>query len=166
MTILINCTDKFCYGHGNFQNAKAATRGAFKSFIKLAGKHLCQNLFFNIFAGLRLAILLKRDSDMYFPVNFVKLLRTPFASVSQNIKVYIWQRPCTVVWWKVFLEIFGKYPGAYLHWIASYKFRKAKDWSNLQNNQIRYHKTSKINLGLYFSKAFLSCLICRGGGYF
>ena len=26
--------------------------------------------------------------------------------------------------------MFGKYPGAYLHRIASYKFHKAKDWLN------------------------------------
>ena len=28
----------------------------------------------------------------------------------------------------------GKYLGAYLHRIASFKFRKAKDWMNPQND--------------------------------
>ena len=30
--------------------------------------------------------------------------------------------------------MFGKYPGAYLHHIASYKFRKAEDWFNPHND--------------------------------
>ena len=47
-------------------------------FNKVAGKHLCQSLFFNIVAGLRPATLLKkRPWHRYFPVNFVKFLRTP-----------------------------------------------------------------------------------------
>ena len=32
MKILINCTGKFGYRHGNFQNTEAATGGVFKSF--------------------------------------------------------------------------------------------------------------------------------------
>ena len=44
MTILINCTAKFCYRHRNFQNTEAATGGVFKSFIKFIRKHLCQSL--------------------------------------------------------------------------------------------------------------------------
>ena len=55
MTILINCTGKFCYGHRNFQNTEAATGGILKNFTKFTGKHLCQSLFFNIVAGLRAA---------------------------------------------------------------------------------------------------------------
>ena len=30
--------------------------------------------------------------------------------------------------------MFGKYPGAYLHWIVSYKSCKARDWLNPHNN--------------------------------
>ena len=63
MTILINCTGKFCYGHRNFQNTEAVTGGVFKSFRKSAGKHLCQNLFFNIVPGLGPEISLTRHSD-------------------------------------------------------------------------------------------------------
>ena len=44
-------------------------KGVFRSFAKLTGKHLCQNLFFNKVAGLR-------------PVNFAKFLRTPFIKTS------------------------------------------------------------------------------------
>ena len=59
MTILINCTGKFCNGHGNFRNTETSTGGVFKSFIKFTGK----SLFFNVVAGLGPAILLKRDFD-------------------------------------------------------------------------------------------------------
>ena len=45
MAILIDCTGKFCYLHGNFRNTEAATRGALKNFTKFTGKHLCQSLF-------------------------------------------------------------------------------------------------------------------------
>ena len=61
MTILINCSGKFCYVHRHFQSTEAATGGVFKSSIKLTGKHLCQS--FNMVAGLGPATLLKRDSD-------------------------------------------------------------------------------------------------------
>ena len=47
VTILINCTGKFCYRHGNFQNTEAATVGFLKNLTKFKGKHLCQSLFFN-----------------------------------------------------------------------------------------------------------------------
>ena len=63
MTILINCTGKFCYGHGNFQKPEAASGGVFRSFIKFTRKHLCQSPLFNIVACLGPTILLKRDSD-------------------------------------------------------------------------------------------------------
>ena len=47
MTILINCTGKFCYRHKKFQNLEAATEAFLKSFTKFIGKRLCQSLFFN-----------------------------------------------------------------------------------------------------------------------
>ena len=37
-------------------------KGVLKNFAKFTGKHLCQGFFFNTFAGLRSATLLKRDS--------------------------------------------------------------------------------------------------------
>ena len=42
--ILINCTGKFCYRHGNFQNTEAATEGFLKNLTKLISKRLCQSL--------------------------------------------------------------------------------------------------------------------------
>ena len=44
-------------------------KGALKNFTKFTGKHLCQSLFFNKVAGLRLW-------QMCFPVNFATFLRT------------------------------------------------------------------------------------------
>ena len=46
-------------------------KGVLRNFAKFMGKHLCQNLFFNKVAGLRLW-------HRCFPVNFAKFLRTPF----------------------------------------------------------------------------------------
>ena len=54
-------------------------KGVLRKFAKFTGQHLCQSLFFNKFAGLRPATLLKkRPWHRWFPVNFVKFLRTPF----------------------------------------------------------------------------------------
>ena len=54
-------------------------KGVLRNFTKFTGKHLCQSLFFNKVAGLRLATLLKKRLwHRCFPVNFVKFLRTPF----------------------------------------------------------------------------------------
>ena len=54
-------------------------KGVFESFRKFTGKQLCQGLFFNKIAGLRLQLYYKRDSVTgAFFVNFVKYLRTHF----------------------------------------------------------------------------------------
>ena len=54
-------------------------KGVLRNFAKFAGKHLCQSLFFNEVASLRLAtILKKRLWYKCFPENFAKFLRTPF----------------------------------------------------------------------------------------
>ena len=50
-----------------------------KNFTKFIGKHLCQSLFFNKVAGLRVAtVLKKRLWYRCFPVNFAKYLRISF----------------------------------------------------------------------------------------
>ena len=57
-------------------------KSVFRNFAKFTGKHLYQSLFFNKVAGLNPATLLKkRPWHMYFPVNFVKFLRTSFFTV-------------------------------------------------------------------------------------
>ena len=44
----------------------------------MAGKHLCWSLSFNKFVGLTSTLLKKRIHHRFFPVSFVKFLRTPF----------------------------------------------------------------------------------------
>ena len=52
--------------------------GVLRNFAKFIGKHLCQSHLFNKVAGLRPATLLKkRLCNRWFPVNFLKFLRTP-----------------------------------------------------------------------------------------
>ena len=46
-------------------------KGVLRNFVKFTGKHLCQSLFFDKVAGLRLW-------HRWFPVNLTKFLRTPF----------------------------------------------------------------------------------------
>ena len=54
-------------------------KGILRNFTKFKGKQLCQSLFSNIFAALRLENLFKkRLQHRCFPVNFAKFLRTPF----------------------------------------------------------------------------------------
>ena len=58
-----------------------------RNFAKSTVKHLCQSLFFNKVAGLRLATLLKKRLwYRFFLVNCVKFLRTPFLQ-NQNTLV-------------------------------------------------------------------------------
>ena len=52
-------------------------RGVLESFAKFPGKDLCQSLFFNKFAGLKPATLLKkRIWQRCFPMKFAKFSRT------------------------------------------------------------------------------------------
>ena len=81
-TILIDCTGKLCYRHGNFRNTEAATGGVLKNFTKFTEKHLCQSFFFNKAATL----LKKRELCEFF--------RTPFCASdcfskheSENMKI-------------------------------------------------------------------------------
>ena len=54
-------------------------KGIPRNFTKFTGKRLCQSLFLNKIVGLRPATLLKeRLWHKGFPVNFAKVLRTPF----------------------------------------------------------------------------------------
>ena len=50
-----------------------------RNFTKFTRKHLCQSLFFNKAAGVRLATFSKKRLwQRCFPVNFAKFLRTSF----------------------------------------------------------------------------------------
>ena len=66
-------------GERSSRSETVCKKGVLRNFIKFTGKHLCQSFFFNKFAGLRSATLLKKRLwHTCFPVNFVKFLRTPF----------------------------------------------------------------------------------------
>ena len=54
-------------------------RGALVNFTKFIGKHLCQSVLFNKFAGLGPETLLKKKlRHSCFPLNLVKFLRTTY----------------------------------------------------------------------------------------
>ena len=63
--ILISCTGKFCYRHGDFQNTEAASGGVLNfTGIKIHyRKHLFQSLFLSKVAGRDLKLYQERDSD-------------------------------------------------------------------------------------------------------
>ena len=91
-----------------------------RNFAEFTGKHLCQSLFFNKIVGLRPATLLKKRLwNRCFPVNFAKLLRTPF------LQMILKQRH-----WKVYLDgcfsgriYFGNIPAWLLLKSSSIRFR-------------------------------------------
>ena len=87
--------------------SEAATGGVLKNSAKFLGKHLCRTLFSKKVACPRPATLLKeRVRHRCLPVNFAKLLRTPFLFFFKNTSgrllldfEYIWDkvlknRPC------------------------------------------------------------------------
>ena len=62
-----NCLQVFC------------RKSVFRNFAKFTWKNLCQGLFFNKVAGLRISTLLKKRLwHRYFHVDFAKSLRTNF----------------------------------------------------------------------------------------
>ena len=55
-------------------------KGILKNFVKFTRKHLCRSLIFIKVAGLTRDFI-KRLRHRCFPVNFAKLLRTPFLEI-------------------------------------------------------------------------------------
>ena len=53
----------FAEQKAKFENIEAATGGVLQNLTKFAGKHLSRRFLFNKVPGLRLATLLKKDSD-------------------------------------------------------------------------------------------------------
>ena len=173
MTILINCTGKFCYRRGKFQNTETASGGVLKNFTKFIGKHPCQSFFFNKVAGLWPATLFKkRLQHRCFSVSFVNFQNTFFR---KRLFLKIWKltfdcrRPQLSdekLFWK-YLENIQDHICIGLQVSLSYRFRKTKDWLNPHNywNKVPQNLENKFT-GLHFSKAFFSGLICRCRGYF
>ena len=146
MTILINCTGKFCYRHRNFQNTEAG--GIFKSFIKFTAKHLCQSLFFNTVAVLEPAILLKRDSDIGVSCELLEAFKNTCLKIWKF--VYESGHPHLSdkkLFWKC-LENIQDHIWIGLQVISSVKQKIG--WIHIMILK-RYRKTSKISSRLYFS---------------
>ena len=74
MKILINCTGKFCYWHGNFQKTEAA-RGVFKSLTKFTRKHLWRVWWT---PGLWSATLLKKRLRQMFFCELCEIFKNTF----------------------------------------------------------------------------------------
>ena len=74
-------------------------KGVLRNFAKFRGKHLRQSLIGNKVAGLMPATLLKKILwHRCFPVNFSKLLRTPFEqNTSRRLLLLIYQKKCIAV---------------------------------------------------------------------
>ena len=67
--------------------AVSLSKDAFGNFPKFTGKHLCQSVLFNEVEGLSL------QRHMFFPVNFAKVLRTPFLqSTSGRLLLFVSHR--------------------------------------------------------------------------
>ena len=115
MTILSNCTGKFCYWYGNFQNTEAATEGFLKNFTKFIGKCLCQSLFFNKVAGLRSANLLKKrlrhkcfsvDFEIFKSNFFVSDCFSKYESFCMTVACYsCLVKSCSEKIWKIWRSI-------------------------------------------------------------
>ena len=60
----------------------SARKDVLRNSTKFTGKHLCQSLYLNNVAGWPETLLKQRLEHRCFPVNFAKVLRTPF---SQNM---------------------------------------------------------------------------------
>ena len=56
---------KKCFTNNRSSHQKCSMKkGVLKNFTKFTGKHLCQSLFYNKFAGLSPATLIKKKSDI------------------------------------------------------------------------------------------------------
>ena len=64
-------------------------KGVLRNFAKFTVKHLYQSLFFNKVAGRPVTLLKKRLWHRFFPVNFMKILRTPILqNTSERLLLY------------------------------------------------------------------------------
>ena len=62
-------------------------KDALRNFAKFTGKHLCHGLFFNKVADLRLATLLKRDSDTGVFCEFCEISENNFSYITPLVAV-------------------------------------------------------------------------------
>ena len=69
---------KICDDTKSSHQSRSVKKDVLRNFKKFTGKHLYQSLFFNKVPGWPVNLLKKRLRHLYFPVNFVKFLRTPY----------------------------------------------------------------------------------------
>ena len=105
-------------------------KGVLENVTKFTGKHLCQSLFFNKFAGVRSATLLnKRLWHKCFPLNFAKFIR-PHLSLQDISNGCFCIQPSRVqeIWFKK-------------------KLQRVKPWYKRRNN-FGFHETVLTELRL------------------
>ena len=75
-------------------------KGVLRNFAKFTGKQMCQGLFFNKVAGLRLqACNFMKKEALAIPVNFAKFPRTPFftehlQAAASECRVFVFSPRC------------------------------------------------------------------------
>ena len=92
---------KKCFTNNRSSHQRCSMKkGVLKNFTKFTGKHLCQSLFYNKFAGLSPATLIKKRLwHRCFPVSFVKLLITTFLQNTSG--PHFWKKTDKRKWkWK------------------------------------------------------------------
>ena len=159
MTILINCTGKFCYQRGKFQNTETAG-GVLKNsqentYARISGPTLSK----------------KRLRHRCFSVSFVNFLEHHIYN-----RLFLKIRKLTFdsgqpqlsdekLFWR-HLENIQYHICIGLQVSLSY-WCKTKNWLNPHNdwNKVPLNLENKLT-GLHFPRAFFSGLICRCGGYF
>ena len=126
--ILINCTGKSCYRHGNIRNTEAATGDVLKIQIEVS-----QNSWENTYS-LGLQLYLERDSDtgifLWTLLNFWEHLFGKRLFLKTWKVIYDCGRPLSdkKLFWK-YLENIQEHICVRLQ-LLSYKFRETKDWLN------------------------------------
>ena len=70
-------------------------KGVLRYFARFTGKHLCQSLFFNKVAGLRLWIYSKKITFLFFDMRWIKFLREEHSNYTK--KMFIFKYFCPLV---------------------------------------------------------------------
>ena len=82
---------RYCTENWSSHQRCSMKKGVLRNFAKFTGKHLCQSLSFNKFAGWSTTLLKKRLRRRCFPVNFAKFLGTTFLQNTSG-RLLLWQQ--------------------------------------------------------------------------
>ena len=127
ITILINCTGKFCYRHGIFQNTEVATKGFLKNFAKFTGKHLCQSFSHedSTFIKKETPTQVLFCEQLFCKRLFLKIRRLMYDSCRPQLSG-------KKLFWK-YLENIQEHICIGLQLLLIYKFHKTEVWLNPHN---------------------------------